>query len=336
MSDGGENARTADPTLEPPAEAPTVVSAGHINWDVTIHVDELPERDGETRIERLEQSGGGSAANVAVGLGGLGGRAAVFGSVGGDESGALALRELASAGVDPGHVLVDADAATSVTYVIVDGDGELLLLANDGANESFSADGLDRGVLADADHLHLTGQRPDTAAALATTAAEVGPTRSFDPGRRVADREYDAALRAADLIFVNDREASALADATDIDPRTPAERVVAVKHGGDGATVHTPRGDISHPGFDVDAVDTAGAGDAFAAGFLAAALRTPEIAADGFATDPREYGVPLLVANACGAIAAGTVTARADLSWDRVRSIAGESPEADLRVEIRA
>lgn len=338
IPDAGEVEPTDDPDLEPASSdgPPAVISAGHINWDVTIHVDELPERDGETRIERLEQSGGGSAANVAVGVVGLGGRSVVFGSVGGDESGALALRELASAGVDPGHVLVAADEPTSVTYVIVDGNGELLMLANDGANEAFSAGDLDRGTLASADHLHLTGQRPETAAALATTAAELGPTRSFDPGRRVTDRGYDAVLHAADLIFVNDREADALADATDIDPRAPEDRVVAIKHGGDGATVHTPQGDVSHPGFDVDAVDTAGAGDAFAAGFLGTALREPEIAGGGFIHDPREYQVPLLVANACGAIAAGTVTARADLSWDRVRSVMGESPEADLLIEIRA
>ncbi|TKX76483.1 carbohydrate kinase, partial [Halorubrum sp. SD626R] len=108
----------ADPDLEPESadRVPKVVSAGHINWDVTIHVDQLPEPDGETRIERLEQSGGGSAANVAVGLVGLGGQSVVYGSVGGDESGALALRELASAGVDPGQVLVAADEPTSVKY----------------------------------------------------------------------------------------------------------------------------------------------------------------------------------------------------------------------------
>ncbi len=326
----------AVPGSDPPDESPTVVTAGHINWDVTIHVDQLPERDGETRIERLEQSGGGSAANVAVGLVGLGGRSTVFGSVGGDESGALALRELASAGVDPGHVLVDADAATSVTYVIVDGAGELLLLANDGANESFSTADLDRDALAAADHLHLTGQQPETAAALATTAAELGPTGSFDPGRRVTDRGYDDALAATDLLFVNDREADTLAEATAVDPRAPADRVAAVKRGGDGATVYTPRGSVSHPGFDVDAVDTVGAGDAFAAGFLGTALRDPEIVGDGgFSHDPRDYSAPLLVANACGAIAAGTVTARADLSWDRVRDVLGESSESVLMVEVR-
>ncbi|MDB9251571.1 carbohydrate kinase family protein [Halorubrum ezzemoulense] len=335
--DGVDPSVDRDPDLNPDDadRVPKVVSAGHINWDVTIHVDRLPEPDGETRIDRLEQSGGGSAANVAVGLVDLGGQSVVYGSVGGDESGALALRELASAGVDPGQVLVDAAEPTSVKYVIVDGGGELLMLANDGANESFSAAGLDRDTLAAADHLHLTGQQPETAAALATAAAEAGATRSFDPGRRVADREFDAALHASDVLFVNDREADALAAATDVDPWEPEDRVVAIKLGDEGATVRTPHGSVSHPGFDVDPVDTTGAGDAFAAGFLAAALREPEITGDGFSHDPRDYQVPILVGNACGAVATESVTARTDLSWDRVRDRMGESPETDLLIEVR-
>jgi len=339
--DGPDSSSDADPVDDPDLEpesadrVPKVVSAGHINWDVTIHVEQLPEPDGETRIQRLEQSGGGSAANVAVGLVGLGGQSVVYGSVGGDESGALALRELASAGVDPGQVLVAADEPTSVKYVIVDGEGELLMLANDGANESFSAAEFDPDTLRAADHLHLTGQQPGTAAALATAAGEADATRSFDPGRRAGDREFDAALHATDVLFVNDREADALAASTDIDPWEPDDRVVAIKLGGDGATIRTPHGDVSHPGFDIDPVDTSGAGDAFAAGFLGAALRDPEVTDGGFSHDPRDYQVPLLVGNACGAIAAEAVTARVDLSWDRVHETMGDSPESDLLIEIR-
>lgn len=48
---------------------------------------------------------------------------------------------------------------------------------------------------------------------------------------------------------------------------------MVVKQGSGGATVVTDDGEVTHPGFAVDPVDTTGAGDAFAAGFLAA--RTP-------------------------------------------------------------
>jgi len=48
----GESA-AADGVTPFGGDPPTVVSAGHINWDVTIHVDRLPARDGETQIRRL-------------------------------------------------------------------------------------------------------------------------------------------------------------------------------------------------------------------------------------------------------------------------------------------
>ncbi|WP_143415390.1 carbohydrate kinase family protein, partial [Halorubrum sp. SD612] len=224
--DGVDPAVDRDPDRGPDdgGRVPKVVSAGHINWDVTIHVESLPEPDGETRIDRLEQSGGGSAANVAVGLVDLGGQSVVYGSVGGDESGALALRELASAGVDPGQVLVDAAEPTSVKYVIVDGGGELLMLANDGANESFSAAGLDRDTLAAADHLHLTGQQPETAAALATPAAAAAPTPRLPPAPPGAARGSAPPPHPAHLLLPHDPGVQHPAARRHPPPREPAPR----------------------------------------------------------------------------------------------------------------
>ena len=78
-----------------------------------------------------------------------------------------------------------------------------------------------------------------------------------------------------------------------------------------GATLSCPEGRLDHPGYDLDGppVDAAGAGDAFAAGFLAVRL------ADG---DPERA---LSVANACGALAAGERGPRPDLSWERVERV---------------
>ncbi|MCO8268933.1 carbohydrate kinase family protein, partial [Haloferax sp. AB510] len=45
-----------------------VICAGHVNWDVTLRVDALPEPDGEATVESRVGAGGGSAANVASGL----------------------------------------------------------------------------------------------------------------------------------------------------------------------------------------------------------------------------------------------------------------------------
>nr|WP_299266763.1 PfkB family carbohydrate kinase [Halorientalis sp.] len=284
-----------------------MICAGHVNWDVTLSVDRLPRADGEATITDQSRAPGGSACNVATGLATLGCAATVLGSVGDDENGRLAVRALESVGVDC-NPLVTTDAETAVKYLVVDSDGEVAVLGNDGGNEAFQADDLDDTTLAAADHLHLTSQDPATAAALAGRAHDHDLRVSFDPGRRIDARDFAAPLARADLVFVNEREA-ATAIEDYFGPADSLDETVVLKHGAAGAEVLTPCGHYaSHDGFPVGAVDTTGAGDAFAAGFLTVWL-------DG--TDP-DYDRCLAVGNACGALAAGERGPRANLSPARL------------------
>ena len=284
-----------------------VLCAGHVNWDVTLQVDRLPGPDGEACIVDQRQSGGGSASNVAVLLAGLDVETTLLGSVGADEYGWLAARELDRAGVET--VLVETERATAVKYLVVDEDGEVMVLGNDGANEAFAADDLETGTLAETDRLHLTGQRPSTAAELARRASDAGCPVSFDPGRRLDERDYEPVLAHTDLLLLNDREADLAVEAGLL---SAVDRVV-VKHGAGGAEVHTDDGTVTHPGFAVDPVDTTGAGDAFAAGFLTAQLS----GSDDYA---------LAVGNACGALAARTAGARLHASWRDVEALLDVGP----------
>ncbi|ELY47638.1 carbohydrate kinase family protein [Natronorubrum sulfidifaciens] len=273
--------------------APTVLTAGHVNWDVTLRVDRLPEADGEAMIRTHRQAGGGSAANVAAALARLEIDTGLIGSVGDDDTGRLARRALEEAGVSLSGLRVVEGAETAVKYLLVDDDGEVAILGNDGVNEAIRPADLEAERIRAVDHVHLTSQRPETAAAIATIATNAGVTVSFDPGRRVGDRAYDATLSAADVLFVTEREADALADVGETDGQ-----LVVITAGDDGATVRTPDGTATHPGFDIEPVDTAGAGDAFAAGFLATRLEGGDI------ETALEY------AHACGALTAGREGAR--------------------------
>jgi len=286
-----------------------VVAAGHVNWDVTLRVDDLPEPDGEAEVVSQRRSGGGSAANVAVALAGFDVDTGIVGSVGDDEPGLLAGRELEDAGVDQQGLRVVDGLETSVKYLVVDGDGEVMVLGNDGANEAVGPDDVDSDYVAGCEHLHLTSQRPETAARLAELAQSGGATVSFDPGRRLEDRGFSATLERTDVLFVNDNEAPALLDDDAAYPESEfGDRVVVVKHGAEGATVHTPTGSFTHPGFDVEPIDTTGAGDAFAAGFVAVLLE------DGDHERALEFG------NACGALAAQHEGARTAPTRPEVRS----------------
>ncbi|MFP8952817.1 PfkB family carbohydrate kinase [Natrialbaceae archaeon A-arb3/5] len=287
-----------------------VLTAGHVNWDVTLHVDRLPRPDDESAIRSQRQSGGGSAGNAAAALAGLGVETGLIGSVGDDDHGLLARRELESAGVSVSGLRVVEDANTAVKYLLVDDDGEVAVLGNDGVNEAVGPADIETDRIRSAEHVHLTSQRPETAAAIARTARDSEATVSFDPGRRLGDREYGEALALVDLVFANDRESAALLEdeytGSDFD-----DRIVVVKHGADGAEVYTPEGSSVHPGFSVDSVDTTGAGDAFAAGFIAMLLEGGDV------ERALEY------ANACGALTASETGPRSAPTADAVERFLG-------------
>jgi len=109
-------------------------------------------------------------------------------------------------------------------------------------------------------------------------------------------------------LFCNEPEATVLHE------EGPAEAVptLVIKQGPGGATAFDDGREQSHPGFAVDPVDTTGAGDAFAAGFLVA----------------RENGLEraLAVGNACGALAARTPGARARVKWRDVQALLDIGP----------
>ena len=283
-----------------------VVCAGHVNWDVTLQVDRLPDPDGEACIDEQHQSGGGSASNVAVALAGLDADPLLLGSVGRDEHGWLARRELDRAGVET--ALVGTDGQTAVKYLVVDESGELVVLGNDGANEAYTAADLPPGAIEGADRLHLTGQAPETAAELAGRAADAGVPVSFDPGRRLADRDYSETIRHTDWLFCTEREAEVLRESG----QANTVETLVIKQGSGGATAITDDRELSHPGFAVDPVDTTGAGDAFAAGYLAASAEGVERA--------------LAVGNACGALAARKRGARLDIGWRDVEALLDIGP----------
>ncbi|MDZ7747175.1 MAG: PfkB family carbohydrate kinase [Halobacteriales archaeon] len=277
-----------------------VCCVGHVNWDVTLRLDSLPDPDAEAVVRQTSQTGGGSAANVAVGLAGLDCDVTLVGSVGDDEHGLLARRDLDRAGVDLSR-LRTVDGETTTKYLLVDDTGEVSVLATPGVNEALGPDDIDPEPIRAADHVHVTAHRPDTVARVADLAGDTGVPLSIDPGRRVDSRDYAAAIEAADLLFLNDREADCLED--------PTPPVVITKHGTDGAVVETPDARHEHGGYRPPAVDTTGAGDAFAAGYLASRLRG------------RDHPDALAMANAAGALATESKGPKTDLRWKRLDAI---------------
>jgi 2-dehydro-3-deoxygluconokinase len=232
---------------------------------------------------------GGAESNVACALAQLGIPVNWIGRVGDDRFGRLVLDTLARQGVDVSGAETDPNRPTGLYVKEFTATGTRMRYYRSGSAATAMSPALAaRPAVRDARWLHLSGITPalsDGCAALAE-AVMTGPVRgrtvSFDLNWRPALwAGRDPALllrlaRRADLVFVGLDEAEALWGLTDPDQvrrLIPGPRTLVVKRGAEGATGYEGGQTVRVGAPAVSVVEPTGAGDAFAAGFLAGSVR---------------------------------------------------------------
>jgi ribokinase len=262
--------------------APRIVVLGDVMVDVVAHLDGAVA-PGSDAPARIAFHGGGSAANVAAWLAAAGIRPALVARVGADERGRSAGAELRAAGVDA-RLTPDPERPTGTCVVLVAPGGERTMIPDAAAGDRLAPGDLPDELLAAGRHLHVAGYallRGGSRAA-ARSAIERARARrmsvSVDPSSAaLLSPAFLDLTRGADLLLPNASEATALTG--EPDPERAALRLaesvpeVVVKLGELGAlwtdgreTRHVDAPSVATP------IDTTGAGDAFAAGLLAARL----------------------------------------------------------------
>jgi ribokinase len=263
--------------------------------DYLYRVDRILE-DGETMVKESLVSPGGSAANTICGLARLGVKTGFIGVVGDDNDGQSLLKDLERFGVDVSLVRTKPDARTGSVICLSDSLGRRSLYVLPGANSQLTMDDLDLDYIASAKMLHLSSFADDRQLEVSVKLIDKlrPPLKlSFSPGMLYA-RKGIAALTPifarTSVLFINQAEIEQM---TGEDVSTGAEtcmrlgcRVVAVTLGkgreirlgkslGDKminavAYIRNARREfvIQPPGQSPAVVETTGAGDAFAAGFL--------------------------------------------------------------------
>lgn len=225
---------------------------------------------------------GGSAANTAAWLGSLGVPCVFVGRVGADPFGLVATGALRSHGV-LAKVSIDPEEPTGACLVLVGPDGERTMIPSAGANARLSESDLGTDLLMPGDHLHLSGytllnEGSRSAARFAlSTASRLGASVSVDAASAAPIRSLGGELfldwvPAGALLLANADEVAALTRDIPDGVQLLLERGidVVVKNGAAGARLATVAGSWQVPAVPVEAVDSTGAGDAFAAGLLAA------------------------------------------------------------------
>lgn len=256
-----------------------IVSAGDLVVDVLASLPG-PLAVGSDTPAPVSYAGGGAAANVAAWAVVAGAQATFVGRVGADPAGRQAVADLEAAGVHT-QVVADPDLPTGTIIVLIDPAGERTMIPSAGANDSPQVPPLP----ADADWLCLSGYpllRPasrswavETLAtarghgwSIAVDAASAAPLAKLG-----SDAFFD--LVGTDLVLLaNEDEAGVLTGRDDL---SEAATVLAAKVGaavvkcGAAGVLWSAGGEpVAVPAVATRVVDTTGAGDAFAAGFLAA------------------------------------------------------------------
>ena len=228
---------------------------------------------------------GGSAANTVAGIAALGGRTAFIGQVADDQLGQVFAHDIRAAGVHFDTAVRPGQPTTARCLIFVTPDGQRTMNTYLGASQFLPEGALDLSIIQDAEILYLEGYLWDPEEPRAAMRAAIEAARGA--GRRVAFTLSDVfcigrhggdfrALSAdgmIDILFANENELTALAEVEDFEAAVAkiAAQVptLVVTRGAHGACAiqRGERAEVNAEPID-HVVDTTGAGDLFAAGFL--------------------------------------------------------------------
>jgi sugar/nucleoside kinase (ribokinase family) len=236
-----------------------VVAVGLCTVDLVQRVAELPAPGQKVQSESVEVAAGGPAANAAVAVAALGGRARLSTVLGAHPLARLAAEDLSACGVELADVLPDRTAPPAVSAVSVrTGDGERTVVSHNAAGVSAPP----ATDLSGADVLLLDGHHPELALAAARAARARGIPVVLDAG------SWKPVLTEL-LSYVD-----VCACSSAFEPRVPLDNPVVIRtHGPDPVSWQAggTRGEVPVP--PVEARDTAGAGDVWHGAFALAVAR---------------------------------------------------------------
>lgn len=271
-----------------------IYSIGDAMMDLSTRASFLPPRGGNIWSTAVIMSPGGTAANVAAGMAVLGLPSSFIGCVGDDPYGHYIIEEFRRVGVNIAHVTLSPGAFTGIVLAIIDDAGErtFIACAKGAAHTLLNAGNFQDMNFAEGSIVHSTGVCLVEEPSRSTLLEALGRARRsgchvyFDPNLRLEGELFEAGLRDAiwevfslsDVVLIGDDEVEVMLPGRSIREaasiiRNRGARIVVVKQGERGATVFDADYEAHCPAFKVDVNSTAGAGDAFDAGFIAARVR---------------------------------------------------------------
>jgi ribokinase len=263
-----------------------VVGFGALNLDKLYKVNMIAKEEEEGAVLDFKESAGGSAANTVVGLSRLELKTGFIGKVAADREGNFLLDGFRKEGVNVNGITVSEKGRSGTVMGYIDPKGDRALYVDPGVNDQIDFNDINLDYVSNTKFLHLSsfvGEKPFKAQKL--LIEQLSSVKiSFDPGAIYARKGLAAMkpmIRRSYVMFPNKIEVKLL---TGQDYREGAETfiklgadLVAVKLGKRGCYVTDGKESHLIEPYNVEAVDTTGAGDAFCAGFLYGLIKQKDL-----------------------------------------------------------
>lgn len=259
-------------------------------------VDEQIFHKETTMVRKISLTTGGDALNEAVVLARLGKKPAVIGHIGMDMPGDIIMKRCEEEGIDFSRLRRDPKAETRINVVVIAKDGQRHFIKTKSAvSVSFGPDEIDYDLIKRARAVSLASifcsklRDPETILKVLKTARESKVITFADMvpmtnGETIGD--ISEALPYLDYFIPNREEASMLTGRCDPDEMADSLldygiKNVIIKLGKEGCLIKNNRERFLIPSIPAEVVDTTGAGDSFAAGFITAVLDGRQLEACG-------------------------------------------------------
>lgn len=259
----------------------TLLLVGDINVDTTQNIHKYPAPGGDAFADHISTQPGGGIVNSAASLAGLGESVALMAAVGQDVWAEMVLKPLQELGVDVSRVVHVPDAGTGLIFIPI-ADGERTMFSYRGANRFLQPDWVTPQTLQGISLLQLSGyaymEQPqrDAAKKVVRLARQAGIPVSIDIALEPVLRQREELLGLLPELAVcilGQEEAVALGSGNTPDAcvdflLAAGVEWVGLKLGRKGALLATAHERKRFPIFEVQTVDTTGAGDSFSAGLI--------------------------------------------------------------------
>lgn len=255
-----------------------VVGIGLCTFDIMVRLPELPTRDHPIRLDAVVFDGGGPCGTSLCAASKLGARTGFIGTAGNDWFAEYKLQSLKDHGVDISHVLYRDAKENQVVIVNVDENtGERIFnVSKDFYQYPIQAKELDREFITSADYLLLDGHYLEASIQAAQWMHDVGKHVMLDGGKTnksSLDEQKKALVELTDILICSSGFAEALTSEKEFHTAGRAAlsfgpQIVVITQGEKGSFTFTREKTFHTPTFEVNVVDTTGAGDVFHGAYI--------------------------------------------------------------------